>query len=447
MNNTFDQNGGDSSPYFQNSLERLANENGLQEAIAKTNYENSSGRPPEDYQGQILGYDPETAMLPEHLEDDDYTNFLDEPPEEIKKPKKKFNDAKKRIDKKEAERKAALEQAAQDRLRADNLERELKRVNDERDFVLAHQQKTELDLKAYEASQRWTEAHETGDTQALIQANLDMQEAARLSGEKTKEISSIAQKYERYQTEVEQENSDVEELRSKQYEAYLEFSDSRELESPLYEGFILHHDYLNPFDEKYNARIAEKVEPIKFDLIEELTINGQADVIGTKDYFTELSSRIYRNLNSRSQQQKGHNTMAYENDPRYQEPDYKQIQEQMQQNYAPPQYQQPQYQNQQPQYAPPQYQQPQRQQNYAPPQYQQNQQYHQSVAPVNRQGYNNTYGGNPNNVELDSTQREILNDLFMPALDNLSQKINGRPMSYSDAEESYKRSWMNPRKD
>ena len=408
-----------------NITDSLAQQSGLIDKINQENFENQQERPHENYQQQFLEYDPNQSQG-EPIEDD-YSSFVEEAPEEIK-PKKKMNDSKKKVNQERAEKKAERQQKEQAILRAEIAEREYKRISDENAFLILTQQKYQIEQEEREAEYRWAQAHEEGDASELLRANRDLTDIAALQAQKESEIREISDKYTKYRDEEEFEITEEQNFQQLRYDALIEFSDARELESPLYNGFLDHHDYLSPDSANYDARIVERVEPVKWDLIHELKVNGQSNVIGTKDYFEELSARIHQKLNPRIQpnyQQQRGQTMNAPIDPRYQQPNYQQPQ------YQQPQYQQPQYQ--QPQYQQQNYQQ-QSQQQYAPQSY---------VAPVNRAGYSNNFATDPHNIQLNESQREAINDLFMPSLNKLSKSIYGRNIDSNEAEGMYKQSLYN----
>lgn len=419
----------------QNILERLADENGLTEAINQVNMENSQGREPVNYEEQVLGN-------PENHQPDEFDSFIDEDPAPApKKRDKKYNDSKQRIQKLSEEKRAAEDTVARERAESDLIRRELKRVKDENSFMEAQAEKLLIDQKAYELEQKWQEAYDTGDSETLREASTALSLMANMQEQKQQEIDGIYSNYKHEQDKLQHETNLKDEIYEKQEMLLIDASDQRELDSPLYDGFLGHHDYLDPRSPNYNYRIADRLAPLKIELIEELTINGQADTIGTTKYFEELASRIYSRINS--PQKRGQN-MTNQNDPRYQQPNYKQIHDQYQpQQYAPqPQYQPPAQQYQQPVQ---QYQQPypqQRQQQYQPQQYAPQPQ--QSVAPVNRAGYNNQYSSDPRNFDLNDDQHNMIHNLLGPSINELSKKVRGRTYSPSELEEEYKYNYMNP---
>lgn len=427
-----------------NSFDNLAQKSGLYDAINQENFISQQDRLPENYEQQLLGHD--SSQQPIH-EPDEYDSFIEEEPENLeeKKPTKKFNDSKKRINQLLSKNKLEREQKEQALIRAEIAEREVKRVSDEREFLILSKEKDDLDYKTSQVSQIWAEAHEVGDTSELQQANMALHELGLRKAAKEREIETLANNYIAYQDEQDAEIGDEQELTMKQYEALLEFSDPREMNSTHYKEFLQNHEYLDTFDrENYDAKMVERVEPVKFDLIQELKLNGQANLIGTIDYFKELSSRIHSSLNPRTQQvnqySRGQN-MSNPYNP------YNQQQQYPQQQYQQPQQQQPQqqqqyYQQQYPQQQQQQYNQPQYQQQpqqYQQQQYNQQQQY-QSVAPVNRAGYANNFSTDARDIQLSDQQQDVINDLFLPSINELSQKVYGRSMDRNEAENLYKTS-------
>lgn len=419
----------------ENSLENMMKSQGLYDAVNKENQMNQEERSPEDYASQLMG----DGQFQPAEEPNDYDSFVEEVPDEPK-PKKKYNDSKKRINQLTAEKKAERDQKENALIRAEVAERELKRIADEKEFLLLSQQKQRLDDAEDEASYLWEEAHHAGDSIRLREMNTRLQQISDAKRQKEAMINDVADRYTRYKDEEDEERSEIDELQRMQYDALVDFSDKRELESPLYDGFLAHHEFIDPRSDNFDSRMSERVEPVKFDFIQELKLNGQADMIGTKDFFEELSSRIHFNLNPRLNQR---GNAMNQRDPRYQQPVYMQPQQ-----YA--QYQQPSYGNQQPQQQPqwqnqyPQQQQPQQwnnapqqQMQYGQPQMQYNQQ-QGSVAPVNRSGYSNNYSTDPRNIQLDDNQREAAG-LFGSAINELSQKVYGRSMDTHEVEDLYKR--------
>ncbi len=437
--NNYNQNeqGVPSSAPPINITQSIAQESGLIDKINQENFNNQQERQHDNYQEQLLGYDPNQPQ--EEPMEDDYASFIEEEPEEVK-PKKRMNDSKKRISQVTAEKKAEREQKEQALLRAEIAERENKRLADENAFLILTQEKAQIEQAERDAEYRWALAKEEGDAAAELRAQRELREIDNLRAEKEYEIRDIADKYTKYREEEDSEATEEQELQRLKYAALEEFSDPRELDSPLYDGFLDYHDYLSPNSSNYDARIVERVEPVKWDLIQELKMNGQSDAIGTKDYFEELSLRINQKLNPRIQQQyqqqRGPN-MNVPIDPRYQQPNYQQLHQQ--QFQQPQQYQQqyqPQYQQPQQQYQQQQFQQP--QQQYQQQQYQQPQQ-QSYVAPVNRAGYSNNFSTNPHDINLDNAQREAV-EFMLPSISRLSKEVYGRGVDQSEAEANYKQS-------
>lgn len=420
-----------------NITQNIAQQSGLVDKINQENFNNQQERAHDNYEEQLLGYDPNQPQ--EEPSEDDYAAFVEEEPEEEVKPKKKMNDSKKRINQITAEKKAEREQKEQALIRAEKAEREAQRLADENAFLILTHEKAQIEQHERDAEYRWAQAKEEGDTAAELRAQRELREIDNLRSEKEYEIQDIADKYTKYREEEDYDTTEAQKLYQLKRAALDEFSDPRELDSPLYEGFLDFHDYLSPDSSNYDARIVERVEPVKWDFIQELKMNGQSDVIGTKDYFEELSTRIHQQLTPRNQQnyqQQRGQTMNAPIDPRYQQPNYQRPQQQQYQQQPQQQYQPQQYQQQYPQQ---QYQQP-YQQQYQQPQQQQYQQQQPYVAPVNRAGYSNNFSSNPHDVNLDNSQREAINDLFLPSLNKLSKEVYGRGVDQNEAEGMYKQS-------
>lgn len=417
-----------------NSAMQMAYDQGIQEAIHQENRMNQTNHQPIDYQAEMLG-----EMPPE---EDEYADFVEE--EVIKKPKKKYNDSKEKVSLLIAKNKKEQEEKEAALIRAEIAEREQKRLRDEIEFLSLSSKRDNIDRQENHLKELWRAAHEENDIDTIQEVQRDLQ---RLNAMRDQYESEITHVKDRYQTEREEEEREIDyhqELEQTQKAVLEEFSDARELASPLYNGFLEHHDFLNPFNPNYDGHLAERVQPIKNDLIQELKLNGQYDDIGTSDYFTELSRRIQKTLNPRYQRKE-----SVMNDPRYREPNYGQIRQELEQQYVQPQYQQPMYQqpmhqpHQQMAYPPQGYGQPQGYNTYQQPgQSYQNYQPQQPayVAPVNRSGYNQGY--DPMTTPLDSMQQEAA-DLFGNVLNDLSREVYGRGMGRDEVHEHYRRGISN----
>jgi hypothetical protein len=420
-----------------NSIQQLSVDSGIQDAIDQENYINQGERQYSSNEAENAALGNE-AYFPDAEESDEYNDFIEE---EIipKKKRKKHNDSKEKIhtltskiEKERAEKEEAL-------IRFELAEKENQRLKDENEFLALHTQKEKLEREEEELSQMWKIAHAEGDLDSLQDITKDFNKITQLKEVYERNIETVKSRYQtNFEEEKVRENFDTQ-LQEAQKEAIQQFSDIRELNSPLNDGFLRNHNFLDPRDtQNYDANLVERVEPIKYELIQELKLNGQADEIGTTEYYTELSMRIHENLNPRYK--KRDDNMR---NNRYQEPDYRRVRTQLDQQAV-----QHQYQQQLP------YQQQQMQQNaynqgnYAggqgypsPQQFQQQQPQHQqpqhSVAPVNRAGYNNNYMNDPNNIQLDSSQQDAA-DLFGNTLNELSQAVYGRSMGRDEVQERYK---------
>lgn len=430
-NENFNMPVDNNSPISPNSLLQLANDSGIQAAINQENYQNQidTHYAPVNMENVALG--PDVFETPE--EANDYDDFIEEEVIE-KKKRKKYNNSKEKIqsltskvEKERSEKEEAL-------IRFELTEKENQRLKDENEFLALHNQKTKLEQEEEELSQMWKIAHAEGDLDSLQDITKDFNRVTKLKEVYESDIEAVKARYQtNYEEEKVRENQSNQ-LEEAQQAALEQFCDIRELRSPLNTGFLKHHNFLDPRDtENYDANLVERVEPIKYELIQELKLNGQADEIGTTEYYTELSMRIHENLNPRYK--KRDDDMR---NNRFQEPDYGRIRTQLDQQVAQPQYA-PQ-QMQQPQMQPQQYN-PAPNQGYYPPQQQMQQppmnpQQH-SVAPVNRAGYNNNYMNDPSNIQLDSYQQEAA-DLFGNTLNDLSQAVYGRSMGRDEVQNLYK---------
>ena len=405
------------------SLSNLAFTSGINDAVAEENYENQSMLPYSD-----------PPLDPEEL--NDYQSFNEEVPEEPKP--KKLTSSQKRIKELVADGKKKSENAEKLLLRAEVAEREAKRLEDENTFLILKQQKEKLEQDEYQAKEVWARAFEEGDPKIIQDMNDIISDIKLQKTHKEHEINEIVDQYSKYQNEYEKEAETQNSLQEQQYEALIELSDRRELESPLYDGFLQHHDYLDPRSPNFDSRLAERSMHVKYDLLTELKLNGQADDIGTKDYMEELSRRIQLNLNPRLTSQRGE-FMTDNQDPRYQQPVYQKPQQyqnyqQPMQQQRPPQQMHPQqmgypqqqmgYPQQQPMY-PNQGMYP----NYPNQSYPQ----HQSVAPVNRAGYSNGY----KDINLNENEREVA-EMFGQAADWLTQGVKGRGTNTEELHNNYK---------
>lgn len=430
-----------------NSIQQLSVDRGLQAAIDQENYVNqidrhySSG----NAENVALGNESYEEDLPES---DEYNDFIEE---EIvpKKKQKKHNNSKERIsaltskvEKERSEKEEAL-------IRFELAEKENQRLKDENEFLSLYTQKEKLERDEQELSEQWKLAHAEGDLDSLQDITKDFNKVVQLKEVYERDIEAVKARYQtNYEEEKVRENFDSQ-LQEAQKEAIEQFSDIRELNSPLNDGFLRHHNFLDPRDsQNYDANLVQRVEPIKYELIQELKLNGQADEIGTTEYYTELSMRIHENLNPRYK--KRDDNMR---NNRYQEPDYGRVRTQLDQQ-AQPQYQQ----HQQPQYQQPQYQPQQMQQQHMAPQHTQGQngynpnghyppqqqmphqpmpQQQHSVAPVNRAGYNNNYMNDPSNIQLDSYQQDAA-DLFGNTINELTQAVYNRSAGRDEIHGLYK---------
>jgi len=424
---TFNVDSGEISPqiYVQDSLVKMAADSGMVNTINDINNESyhtdqdlrddyGVEREPIYQQNDDLEEEPEQEQ--EQLYQEEHQQQQKQrkkSPQRKSKGDKRFDDLIYKLGSKSQE----AEEIAQQR---DATARELKLARDEHAAYVLNVEKQNIEHNINRVTDIMVRAKETGQIRSEVDANRLMNELVVQESQTNAAINQLEQEREDYAAVP--QKSEYEELAKEMFD---ELSDPREFYSPAYSRWLSNNTYYNPHDhENFDLDLAKDVNHIKRTFNKFLKHTGNADFIGTDNYYQEFDAvvkhKLYgeympptnQNYSNRGYAQQERNDVRqinYSIDPRYEESlgnAMPEGQSRIRGTYPDdPGYEAP-------------------RNAYQPPRQQQR----QGVAPVNRSGYNQQYQQQA--APLSEQERKLA--IMMPMVD-----MQGRPLSEREKLQSY----------
>ena len=225
----------------------------------------------------------------------------------------------------------------------------------EMELALLKKKKDDLEREVENIATVMKKAKGEEDPDAYVEAHKIL---SQLTHEQFKTHESLEQAqsaYEHsYQSYQEPESFSGED--NDRYQTLVSLSHKKELSSEYYKDWLDEHEALNPFSEDYNPHLAEEFAGVKKDFNNYLYAHGQQSLIGTVDYYNELDDLIQmQNERKYGSMQPYVQEDVFEEGSSYQQPYYGESD--MSQPIA-----------------------------------------RASIAPINRQGYQNPYAGTPSSL-------------------------------------------------
>lgn len=262
------------------------------------------------------------------------------------------------------------------------------------EMELLKQKNVELDRDVTHVASVLRTAQISEDEDAYVDAQKLL---SQLTHEQFKTHESLEQAQEAYEARYQsyQKPEPIEERDDMRSQLLLEFSHKKELRSEYYQDWLDENEVFNPYSEDYNPHLANEFKAVKDEFNNYLYAHGQQSQIGTEEYYQELDD-----LRSMHNQRK-YGTAPFSEDPYEAEEEATAVYEQ--------------------------------------PYYGENQMSQPisraSVAPINRQGYQNPYGGGGHASLPELTKDEMMVAEMCPMTD--APVVRGVMPRYLTNEEKY----------
>ena len=288
---------GGQHPY---SMQQLADNNGLTDAMNQMNYESRmyDDQLHEENLSNDQDFSDEMDDSSEHHQNTEMQEYDQEqtehrPRQRRKKSKDKRFDDLTRNYHLEREQREEYEKEVK-RLRDDNAR--IKILEDEHAAMVLKLEQKEINDNLKKVSNIMIQAKEEDDNATYVKANLLMNKLSLKEAENERAYSQIQDRYNQYQQDVPDDDREQEVMQQ-----LIKRADPRDLKSEYFNDFLNDHPYADARNlDEFDPDLADEFFSHKKKFDKALKLERRSNYIGTADYYDELNDVIKDEMHSKS---------------------------------------------------------------------------------------------------------------------------------------------------